>query len=204
MKKFILQYTTNDQKNLLDLVKPTNQTYAYKFGFEYVTDSTTHLTDRVNGWEKIAYINNFLLTADDDDLVVWEDVDSLNLGDISFEDALPTDGVLGMVQLRAGLGGAQLIPWYNSGVIIFVVSDLTRDYFKRVWERDGKTDEDGLVNELKYTNWIVGNGKTLTSLDPKWNCWRNNDHLCKTPVVKSFHGMKLDKKEKAIKDALGV
>jgi hypothetical protein len=199
--KIIIQHSTEEQKPILDLVKDTNQTYAKKFGFEYVTDMTSRVKNRKFYWEKIAYLNELLPTLPNEALVVWEDVDSLNVGDESFKTALPPNGVFGMVQNRYGLNRMQLQDWFNSGVIVFINSHETQTFFKNAWNWGGDGDEDGLMKELKVNNYKIGHNP-ITSLHPKWNCWKNNVHLCQNPVVRTFHGMSLDKKIDAIKETL--
>ena len=203
MRKIITQHSTTEQQPILDLVKTTNQTYAKKFGFEYITDNTSRVKDRAAPWEKIAYLLSFLPTVEDGSLIVWEDVDSLNIGDESFDTALPPDGIFGMVQNRYGLNCMELNNWFNSGVMVFINSPLTRDFLQKAWNWNGKGDEDGLMTELKASNWKIGH-TPISSIDPKWNCWKNNAHICTKPVVKTFHGMNNEKKISSIKTFLGA
>jgi hypothetical protein len=200
MNKIILQHATADQKKLLEMVKPTNKKYADKFGFEYHTDGTMRCPERLYYWEKLAYIREVLPKFADGDLIVWEDSDSLNVGDESIENALPEGGVLGMVQLRAGLNFSKKVQWYNSGVMVMVNSPMIRDFMDKAWERNGRTDEDAICNELKDNGWIVGNEVPVSAIDPKWNCWSNNEMICKNPMIKTWHGIKLENKLKGVKD----
>lgn len=205
MKKIILQYSTPSIKPILDVVMPTNQAYAAKFGFEYITDSTQRITDgRDSCWEKIAYLNAFLPTVEDGSLVVWEDADSLNIGNEDIESALPTNGILGMVPLRGGLNRTSIMDWYNSGVIVIVNSPVIRDFFTSVWNRGGQFDEDGIMGELRHRGGFITNGIGISAIDPKWNCWRNNAMFCKDPIIQTFHGMKTELKLEAIQVALGL
>lgn len=41
------------------------------------------------------------------------------------------------------------------------------------------------VAELKHHGWMVGDGIRVSSLDCKWNCWRNNAHICPDPCVRA-------------------
>ncbi len=202
MKKIILQHCTVEQKALADLSAPMNKAYAEKNGFEHMTDDVRRCPERSIYWEKIAYLRVTLPTFDDGSLVVWEDADSLNLKEESFENALPTGGVLGMVQNRAGLNGKQLIPWYNAGVIVMINSKMIRDFFDRVWERPDDTDEAAIVAELKENGWVVGDGVKVSSLNPKWNCWKNNSHICPDVNVQSWHGIPLAEKLPAMQKFL--
>lgn len=204
MRKIITQHSLPDQKPIFDLTQPTNAVYATKFGFEYTVDSTIRITDnsRTAYWEKIAWLLAFLPTVDDGSLVVWEDVDSLNVGNEDFSTALPPNGVLGMVQYRHGLNRMELKDFLNSGVIVMINSPVIRTFWQNVWNHGGKDDECGIMQELNSNNWCI-NGTPLSTIDPKWNCWKNNMHLCSTPVVKTFHGMTYDAKVAAIKATLG-
>ncbi len=85
MKKYILQHAVGDQIPLLELASPINQKYANSFGFDYRPDTTSRVTDRSYHWEKIAYLREFLAKADNGSLIVWEDADSLNFGNLSIE-----------------------------------------------------------------------------------------------------------------------
>jgi hypothetical protein len=194
MKKYILQHATTEQSLLLDLVRPYNEGYAVRNGFEYITNNVRRSPERSIYWEKIAYIREMLPQLENGGLVVWEDADSLNLKDVSFESALPSGGILGMVQNRAGLNGSQLIPWYNAGVIVIMNWPIVREFFERVWIRTDITDEAAIVAELKHNGWVVGNGKTVSSLDAKWNRWANNEKFCYDAVVQSWHGTPLNMK----------
>ena len=201
MRKIITQHCTSEQQAILDLVKDTNSAYAAKFGFEYVLDNQIRCTDRLFYWEKIAWLLSFLPTVEDGSLVVWEDVDSLNIGNESVENALPPNGVFGMVQNRHGLGGAQLSSWYNSGIIVMINTPAVRLFLQNVWNAGGRDDEDGLMAVLIQTSLTIG-GIPLSSLDIKWNCWKNNAKFCADPVIKTFHGMKIEDKIAQIKIAL--
>lgn len=203
MRKIILQHCTVEQQHLLDISKPINVGYAERLGYEYRTDSTRRCPERSIYWEKIAYLRATLPGIDDGSLVVWEDADSINVKDCDFEDALPT-GVLGLVQNRAGVDCKRLIPWYNAGVMVMRNGPVVRDFFDRVWARPDDTDEAAIVAELKHNGWAVGGGVPVTSMDPKWNCWKNNVHLCADPVVKSWHGVKLAEKLPEIRGFMGT
>jgi hypothetical protein len=197
MKKYIIQHAVSDETSLLDLCKPVNQKYATKFGFEYQSDTKSRCNDRPYYWEKIAYLQEYLPTINDGSLVVWEDADSLNIGDEDISNALPTGTQFGMVQNRGGLNNSLLIPWYNSGVMVFVNTPIFRKFLDRAWARNGRDDEVAIVEELKVSTDV-----SVTPLDPKWNCWRNNENICSNPVFKTFHGIKLPDKLKSVKSYL--
>lgn len=194
-RSIILQHGTNEYKQLLDISVPINKKYAESFGFEHFVDSTKRVSGRSIFWEKIAYLNEILPTIEDNSLVVWIDGDSLAIGEEDLHNVLPSspDTNFGMVQLRGGLGGKQLIPWYNAGFMAMINSNAIREFFMNVWNRNTPTDEDAINAELKHTGLSI-NGKLIASLDVKWNCWLNNVSLCTNPVIKSFHGMTFENK----------
>ena len=189
MKAFILQYSTTEPERLamMEMSKSFNKPYSDKFGFEYVLDSTRRCNDRSVYWEKLAFIIEFLKTAEEGSLVVWEDVDSLNIGDEDIRNILKDGQIFGMVQMMAGLNHMKPIKWYNAGVIALINCKIVRDFLDLVWATNLKTDEDGLNQELKKLGFSLG-GKPV-AIEPKWNCWSNNNHLCSNPVIKSWHAM---------------
>lgn len=193
MRSIILQHGTSEYQQLLDLSIPINKAYADKFGFEHLVNNTKRCTDRCVFWEKIAYINEILPTIEDGSLVVWIDGDSLAIGEEDLHNAMPSNSNFGMVQLRGGLGGRQLLTWYNAGFFTMINSPEIRQFFTNVWNRNTPTDEDAINAELKHIDLTI-NGQYISSLDPKWNCWRNNTVFCSSPVIKSFHGMSLSDK----------
>ena len=199
MKKVITQHCTVEQQDLFDISRPINEAYAKKMGFEYIIDSVRRCPERSIYWEKIAWLRDLLPRLEDGSLVVWEDADSANIVDEDFCKALPTGGILGMVQNRAGIDCKQLINWYNAGVIVMKNCDLVRNFFDRVWIRTEETDEEAMMGELRENGWIVGDGIKISSLEPKWNCWINNAHICSNVVVQSWHGMKFEDKLPAVK-----
>ena len=209
MRKIIVQHCTKEQQSLFDITKPINQAWAARMGFEYVSDDTRRCPNRTIWWEKIAFLRAFLPTIEDGCLVVWEDADSVNIKDESFANALPPTGIFGMVQNRGGLDFQELINWYNAGVIVMINCPDVRDFLDRVWVRPDDTDEAAIVAELKQHGWEIGNGIRVSSLRPKWNCWKNNEHIhkdkatncgiCEDTVVKSWHGIQLEKKFPEIK-----
>lgn len=192
-QSILLQHGTADYEPLLSLSVPINKKYADKFGFEHLVDNTVRCSDRSIFWEKIAYLNHVLPTIEDDSLVVWIDGDSLAVGNDDLHGVMPINANLGMVQLRGGIGKRQLIPWYNAGFITMINSPAIRAFFVNVWNRNTFTDEDAINDELKHVALAI-DGKTIASLDPKWNCWKNNEALCSAPVIKSFHGMSFSDK----------
>jgi hypothetical protein len=194
MRKIILQHGIAEQVAMIDLVKPINQKYAIATGFEYYTDTKVRCADRPHYWEKIAYLRAFLPQVPDDTLMVWEDADSINVKNDSFEAALPISGTFGMVQNRFGLNGSKLLNWYNSGVIAFINTPIIRDFLDRVWTRNGANDEIAMMAEVQSTNGIIAPGVFISSIHPKWNGWLNNVAVCPDPTVKSFHGIILKDK----------
>lgn len=203
MRKIITQYYTQEIVDLFNLTSPINKAYADKNGYEYITDNTIRCSTRNKQWEKIAWIMQLLTTVEDGSLIVFEDCDSVNLnGDIT--NMLPSGFQFGMVQLRGGLGGNKLLSWYNSGVIAMINSQVLRDYFTRVWNRNDKLDETSIVNELQHNSWGIDGSSPVYSLDPSWNCWNNNLSIVGSGIVniKSWHGMSYDKKLSSIKDYL--
>lgn len=199
MRSIILQHGNEDYQQLLDLSVPINKAYADKFGFEHIVNKTKRCTDRCVFWEKIAYLNEVLPTIEDGSLVAWIDGDSLAVGDEDLHNAMPSNCTFGMVQLRGGLGGRQLRPWYNAGFMLMVNSPQIRTFFTNVWNRNTPTDEDGINQELKHIDLTI-DGQYICSLDPKWNCWLNNSSMCEKPVIKSFHGMTFETKLTQMKD----
>jgi hypothetical protein len=205
MRKVILQFCTEEQSKILALAKQYNEVWAQKMGYEYVPGSGRKHPDRNLVWEKISYLMEVLPKFEDGSLMVWEDADSINVKDVSFESALPSNESYGMVQLRGGLDKKQLTPWFNSGVIVMRNSPTLRDFFNRVWKRsEHDSDERGIMAELKHHNWTIGGGIKVYSMNYKWNRWRNNDHLCPEAdaVVQSWHGMKLEDKLSAMETFL--
>ena len=78
-------------------------------------------------------------------------------------------------------------------MMVIVNSPTMRDFFARVMLRDGKDDEVAIMAELKASTDV-----TVSPLNPKWNCWRNNENLVINPIIKTFHGIKLAEKMTAI------
>lgn len=202
MKKYLIQHGTAAQQEIIDLVKPFNQKYADALGYEYHTDSTMRCPERPYYWEKMAYIKEFLSTVEDGSLVVWEDADSLNVRNISFEEALPTGAVLGMTQNRGGLNLNKLINWYNSGVIVMINLPSVREFFNQVWNTNVGFDEDSIMEVLKANDMKIGD-VPVASIHPKWNCWKNNAKFAPEPVVQTFHGIKLEEKLAEMRKIVG-
>ena len=188
---YLIQYYTPEIKPIFDLTSPIVNKYATKSGFTYISDNKIRCdasSGRKKYWEKIAFIMEFLPTIADGSYVVFEDCDSINIGG-DLTTALHSGFEIGMVQLRGGLGGKQLIDWYNSGVIVMLNSQNVRSFFDRVWARGGNTDEDGIMGELRSRGGSIGNSSQICSLDPEWNSWNNNRFVVTTTLIKSFHGL---------------
>ncbi len=201
----ITQYYTKEHKDLFDLTNKINQKYADKNGFKYVSNNKKRCIGEKAlqhpGWEKIAWLLELLPTLDDNTLVVYADCDSLFLkGDLN---AALHDGYdIGMVQLRGGLGGKEVISWFNSGVIVLINTPVVRDFLQRVWVRTDINEEISIKKELKAQNNTIGRSKKMCSLDIEWNSWNNNDHISNDANIKSFHGLSYDNKLKNIKEFL--
>jgi hypothetical protein len=204
MKSILIQYSTSEQKDILDLAASINKPYADKFGMEYLTSDVRRCPDRSIYWEKILYIQELLNSTQEGDLLVWTDADSLIVGDEDMKNVLPEGRVFGMVQMRGGLNCSRLIPWYNAGFIAMINCPAVKGFIQRVWDRNDAHDEASLNAELKQSDLEIGNGYFMTGLDIKWNCWPNNIHLCPNPVVRSFHGINSDSKLEAMKEYLKI
>lgn len=195
MKSFILQYSTNDtpeQKELLNISTSINQPYSKKYNFEYIISNIRRCPERSVFYETIAWLNEFLHKINDGDLVVYEDTDCLNIGNEDLHDAL--NGILGMVKMLNCITKKPL-NWYNSGVMIIINNNITREFFRKVWNNNNVSDEAGINNELKIN-------KIASDLNIKWNCWKNNISLCKNPVIRAFHALKPHRKIKEMKEFL--
>ncbi len=190
MRSIILQYSTIEQINILDLSAPINKKYADRYGFEQIVDYKKRCFDRFVSWEKIAYLNEVLSSVEDDSLVVWVDSDCLLIGNEDLHTILPQDKLIGMVQLRGGIGSQRITTWCNAGVIAMKNTKIIREFFANVWNRNTRTDEAAINAELEHL------GKTIPfiSLNAKWNCFKNNAQFCQQPIIQSFHGMPFDKK----------
>ena len=184
----IIQWANSAQQPILDIASPINSAYASKFGFQYQTDNTVRCADRPACWEKIAYINYFLPTVDDGSLVVWLDCDSLCIGNEDLHTALPSGGTLGMVQMLGGVGGRNLVNWYNSGTIVMINSAELREFWNNVFLLNKSNDEEAIMIALK-NNMLNVSGARISSIDNKWNCWMNNIAFCSNPVIRTFHGI---------------
>lgn len=199
MRYIITQKYTNDHKEMFDLVSPINQAYAEKAGFEYIANGETLCPTRQIWWEKIAWLIKLLSTLEEGAMVVYEDCDAINIsGDL--KTALHSGFEYGMVQLRGGAGGEQLLKWYNAGVIIMINTPDVREFLQRVWDRADDTDESSINKEIKSLNNTIGNSKPMCSLYTDWNCWSNNERLTKNVCIKSWHGMTYASKLQSIKD----
>ena len=201
MRKIITQNYTGTHSQLFELTTKSTQSFATKNGFEYITSNVSRCTGvkatQHSGWEKIAWLNEFLPTIEDGSLIVYADCDSIFLnGDLTT--ALDSNYELGMVKLRGGLGGAEVLNWFNTGVIILYNTPDVRKFFLKIWDMNEMNEEIALKKELKASRNIIGNSKSICSLDPKWNCWSNNEKFVVTPSIKSFHGMSLESKMAAI------
>lgn len=193
MRSIILQYSSAESKQLADLSTPINKAYSTKFKFEQFVDYKSRCPERIIYWEKVAYLNAILPKIEDGSLIVWCDVDSLCIGNEDLRNALPDNSIFGAVQLRGGLGGRQLVPWFNTGFMVMKNCPEIRTFFTNVWNRNTPTDEDAINAELKHNSYTINN-TPITGLDIKWNCWNNNMAFCTNPVVRSFHGMNAENK----------
>ena len=198
MRYIITQHYTKEHTKLYDLTGPINKKYAEKNGFEYIVNNIQRCFNRKVWWEKIAWLITLLPTLEDGTLVIYEDCDSINIGG-NLKLALHDELEYGMVQLRGGLENTQLMKWYNAGVIILLNTPDVRAFLNRVWNRNDETDETSINRELQQLNYTIGKSKSICSLDVEWNCWKNNEHLCKDIFIKSWHGMKIEDKLKEIK-----
>lgn len=200
MKIYLTQHYLPNHVELFNLTSPINLTYANANKYIYVSNSTPRCPDRKVWWEKIAWIKEFLNTIEDGSLVSYQDCDSINIsGDL--ESALGGKEY-GMVQLRQGSGGEQLMDWFNAGVIIMINTPDVRAYFDRVWTRNDDTDETSMNKELKSNGWGITINKPICSLDAGWNCWKNNEHFASGIKIKSWHGMSYNDKVIDIKKYL--
>ena len=203
MRNIITQNYTEIHKELFNLTTNSTQTYATKNGFEYITSDKTRCAGEKAtqhpGWEKIAWLNEFLPTIEDGSFVVYADCDSIFLKDDlkSTLDTLETNRGIGMVKLRGGLGGREIINWFNTGVIFLINSPKVRNYLLSIWNMNEMNEEIAIKKESSSDS-------NICNLDPKWNCWSNNEKLVSSPSIKTFHGMKYDDKIKAIKDFLNT
>ena len=198
MRKIITQNYTEAHKELFNITNKATQKYAKKIGFEYITSNVTRCTGEKAtqhaGWEKIAWLNEFLPTIEDGSLIVYTDCDSIFItGDIT--SALTNNYNIGMVKLRGGLGGSEVINWFNTGVIILLNTPEVRAFFLKIWNMNEVNEEIAIKKESSSNSMIF-------NLNPEWNCWSNNEKLVTTPYIKTFHGMKLEDKIKAITDYL--
>ena len=201
MRKIITQNYTGTHDQIFDLTNNSNRNFASKNGFEYISDNKTRCigikSTQHPGWEKIAWLNEFLPTIEDGSLVVYADCDSIFLnGDLTT--ALDSNYEIGMVKLRGGLGGKEILNWFNSGVIILKNTPDVRTFLLNIWNMNEMNEEIAIKKDLKVSKF------NIFSLDPKWNSWSNNEKLVSSPSIKTFHGMKYDDKIKAIKDFLNT
>ena len=199
MKKIITQNYTVAHSELFELTNQITQHFATQNGFEYITDNKTRCTGEKStqhpGWEKIAWLNELLPTIEDGSLVVYADCDSIFItGDIT--SALDSNYEMGMVKLRGGLGGREVLNWFNTGIIIMINTPSVRNFLLNIWNMNEMNEEIAIKKDLKSSKY------SICSLDPKWNCWSNNENFVTTPCIKSFHGMKLENKLKAISEFL--
>jgi hypothetical protein len=198
MRKIIIQNYTSAHKELFDLTTNSTKKYATNNGFEYIVSDKVRCTGEKAtqhlGWEKIAWLNEFLPTIEDGSLVVYADCDSIFLsGDLT--KALDASYEMGMVKLRGGLGGKEIVSWFNTGVIVLINTSNVRDYLLKIWNMNEVNEEIAIKKESSSNSLIY-------SLNPEWNCWNNNQHLVSSPFIKTFHGMKYEDKLTAIKDFL--
>lgn len=198
MRYVITQKYTQEHKDLFDLTNQINKSFAEKNGFEYIENGESLCPDRKIWWEKIAWLNKLLPTLPDDTLVVYEDCDSINIGG-DLTKALHDSFEYGMVQLRGGMGGSEIVKWFNCGVIIMKNTPDVRAFLERVWNRNDDTDETSINKELQSLGNTIGKSKSICSLDVEWNTWRNNEHLTTNINIKSWHGMSYSDKITAIK-----
>lgn len=185
---------------MFNLVSPVNKAFATRNGLEYITDNTRRHPNRVAGWEKISWLLALLPTLEEGTLVVYEDCDSINnSGDIT--KGLSSNSDFGMIQIRQGFGRNELGDWYNDGVIFMINSPELRSFLSKVMTLPDENDEAAVLKVLKSTDYTV-NGKRIHSMDPSWNCWNNNEHLCNEINIKSFHGLSYEHKLQQIKEFL--
>ena len=201
MRKIITQNYTEVHKELFDLTTKYTQKYAKNSAFEYITSNVSRCigekATQHPGWEKIAWLNEFLPTIEDNSLVVYTDCDSIFIdGDLTM--ALDPNCELGMVKLRGGLDGIEVLNWFNTGVIFLINTPNVRNFLIQIWNMSEMNEEIALKKVLKSNTF----GSKICNLDPKWNCWANNEKLVSTPFIKTFHGMKIEDKLKNIKEFL--
>jgi hypothetical protein len=203
MRKIITQHYTVEQKPIFDLVNQKNLLYSVKNGFDYILNSSRRYPEKAFYWEKIAWINELLSTTPDNSLIVYEDIDSINIGG-DLVNALPSGYDMGMVQLRGGLGGTQKQKWFNSGVIIMKNKPEVRKFWVDVFNTNTPEDEIGIHQVLQNVNgnYEYSTGKQLYSLDIEYNVWSNNLNLCKEIYIRTFHGMAIDSKISQIQEFL--
>jgi hypothetical protein len=183
MKKYIIQHSSPEQAPLLEISSKVNKKYADKYGFDYISDVSLASPEKGQRWEKLSFLNKLLPTIPADSLVVWEDVDCLNLGNADITTAFPADEDISMCPIYGGSDNKIAHPTRkNAGVILFKNTQKIKDLFKRIYDSGSDTDETGFSNEFKK------NEIKCATLDSKWNCWTGNAHLCKDPVVVAFHG----------------
>ena len=201
MRNIITQNYTGTHSKLFELTTKSTQSFATKNGFEYITSNISRCTGEKAtqhaGWEKIAWLNEFLPTIENGSLVIYADCDSIFLNG-NFGKALDIDYELGMVKLRGGLGGAEVLNWFNTGVMVMYNTPNVRKFFLKIWSMNEMNEEIALKKELKASGNIIGNSTGICSLDPAWNCWSNNEKFVSTPYIKTFHGMNLETKLSAI------
>ena len=192
MRKIILQHCTEEQRSLLEAAMPFNKAYALKHGFEYIiSDFKRRLPDKPLNFEKLGFLKEKLPRIADGSLVIWADADTIFSGEESIEKALPENGVIGMVPTLHGVDKRQPRNWFNIGVVAMKNNATIRNFIDRVLLRTKETnDEWAWMAELQENHWSLGDGITMSKLDYKWNCWPNNEHICKTPVAVSWHGHK--------------
>ena len=199
MRYYITQHYTIEHKDLYDLTGPINKKYAEDNGFNYVVNSDRRCQNRSAWWEKIAWLKEFLSSIEEGSFVLYEDCDSINMnGDL--KSILHEGSEWGQVEIRTGFNTETPSGWFNAGVIAMINTPDVRDFLQRVWDRNDETDETSINKEIKSQGGTIGRGKKISSLDVKYNCWRNNEHLLADPLIKSWHGMLYSDKIKAIKD----
>jgi hypothetical protein len=181
-KAALIQQASGLYTQLLDVSGRRHSDYAARHHITFWSIRGDPQRERPPHWNKVLLIQRALRMGFE--LVVWLDADTLIVrpGE-DFRAALPAGAPIGLCRHPMPLNGH---PWhYNSGVIVVRNTEVSREFFDRVWQAGPVRhhwQEQVRINELAHQQ-----PEAVQVLADRWNSTMGVT-ACPDAVVQAWHG----------------
>lgn len=129
MRKVLCSLGIGPHADLLELAKPTYETYAHLHGYDLVLSEQPLTLDRPAAWNKVPLIRQLLGQYE---LIMWVDADAMVVNpEVDIVTATDDAHFLWMVEHHVDV---QDEPLFNSGVMVVRSSEDAAYFFDEVWK----------------------------------------------------------------------